>query len=96
MPKLCESSATSAATSATPARSALCAYRATPDDRSVALVDRDDRLIADVIDIGEAGKLPRRQLALRSEVPSAARLCREPAKQRGNPVAVVSVDGPEL
>ena len=42
------------------------------DDRSVAFVDRDDRLIADMIDIGEAGKLPRRQLALRSEVSQAA------------------------
>jgi hypothetical protein len=42
------------------------------DDRSVAFVDRDDRLIADVIDFGEARKLPRRQLALRSEVSQAA------------------------
>jgi len=65
------------------------------DDRSVAFIDRDDRLIADMIDIGEAAKLPRRQLALRSEVSPAARLCREPAKQRGKPVAMISANRPE-
>ena len=66
------------------------------DDRSVAFVDRDDRLIADMIDVGEAGKLPRGQLALWSEVPPAARLWREPVKQRDKAIAVVSVDRPEL
>ena len=67
-----------------------------PHDRSVAYIDRDDRLVADVINVDCASELARRQCTFWYEVSQAARFWREPAKQRGKAVAIMSVDRPEV
>ena len=64
-------------------------------DRVVALIDRGDGLVVEVINVGEEGELARRQLALGRQKAPVARFRGEPGEQGGHSGAVASANLPE-
>jgi hypothetical protein len=64
-------------------------------DRAIALIDRRDRLVPDVIDIGQKRKLSGRQRWLRREKSPAARLGSEAREQSRETLAIVAAERPK-
>ena len=95
MPILWNASATSIASSAAFGSICVAHVSGDPHDRVVALIDRGDGLVVEVVDVGEVRELARCQLGLRREEPSAARFRAEVSEQIGQSGTVRRAELPE-
>ena len=95
MPILWNASATSIATSATSGSIWVAHVSGDAHDRVVALIDRGDGLVVEVIDVGEERELARCQLALGRKEALVAGFRGEAGEQGGQSGTVVSANLPE-